>query len=64
MQRGLRNYGYGIEDSGSYDEATRDVITAFQRHFRPARVDGIADPSTLLTLRALIETRPAPLGSA
>ena len=42
-------------------EATRDVVAAFQRHFRPARVDGIADPSTLLTLRALIETRPAPL---
>ena len=43
--------------------STRDVVTAFQRHFRQARVDGIADPSTLLTLRALIETRPAPLGS-
>jgi N-acetylmuramoyl-L-alanine amidase len=36
------------------------VVTAFQRHFRQARVDGIADPSTLLTLRALIETRPSP----
>jgi len=38
------------------------VVTAFQRHFRQARVDGVADPSTLLTLRALIETRPTPLG--
>jgi N-acetyl-anhydromuramyl-L-alanine amidase AmpD len=28
-------------------------------HFRPARVDGFADPSTL---RALLETRPSPLG--
>jgi N-acetylmuramoyl-L-alanine amidase len=61
LQRTLRTYGYGIEETGSYDEATRDVVTAFQRHFRPARVDGVADPSTLLTLRALIETRPAPL---
>jgi N-acetylmuramoyl-L-alanine amidase len=59
LQRSLRTYGYGIADSGSFDEATRDVVTAFQRHFRKARVDGIADPSTLLTLRALIETRPA-----
>ena len=59
LQRSLRTYGYGIADSGSYDEATRDVVTAFQRHFRKGRVDGIADPSTLLTLRALIETRPA-----
>jgi N-acetylmuramoyl-L-alanine amidase len=61
LQRALRSYGYGISDTGSFDDATRDVVTAFQRHFRPARVDGIADPSTLLTLRALIETRPAPL---
>jgi len=37
------------------------VIAAFQRHFRPVRVDGIADASTILTLRALLETRPAPL---
>ena len=62
LQRALRAYGYGVEETGHYDDATRDVVTAFQRHFRPARVDGIADTSTLLTLRALIETRPAPLG--
>lgn len=61
LQRTLRTYGYGIEETDRYDDATRDVVTAFQRHFRPARVDGIADPSTLLTLRALIETRPRPL---
>jgi len=64
LQRALRSYGYGIADSGVYDDATRDVVTAFQRHFRQARVDGIADPSTLLTLRALIETRPAPISRA
>lgn len=62
LQRALHAYGYGIEETGRYDETTRDVVTAFQRHFRQARVDGIADTSTLLTLRALIETRPAPLG--
>jgi N-acetylmuramoyl-L-alanine amidase len=64
LQRTLRSYGYGIADSGHYDDATRDVVTAFQRHFRQARVDGVADPSTLLTLRALIETRPTPVGRA
>jgi N-acetylmuramoyl-L-alanine amidase len=64
MQRALASYGYGITDSGSYDDTTREVVTAFQRHFRPARVDGIADESTLVTLRALIETRPAPLRAA
>ena len=59
LQRTLRSYGYGITETANYDDTTRDVITAFPRHFRPARVDGIADPSTLLTLRALIEQRPA-----
>jgi len=58
LQRGLREYGYGVEESGHYDDATRDVVIAFQRHFRQARVDGVADPSTLLTLRALLDTRP------
>ena len=62
LQRTLRSYGYGIEETSDYDNATREVVTAFQRHFRQARVDGVADPSTLLTLRALMETRPAPLG--
>ena len=61
LQRALRSYGYGLKESGIYDEPTREIIAAFQRHFRQTRVDGIADPSTLLTLRALIETRPAPL---
>jgi N-acetylmuramoyl-L-alanine amidase len=63
LQRALRAYGYGLEENGHYDDATRNVVTAFQRHFRQARVDGIADASTLITLRALIETQPAPLAS-
>jgi N-acetylmuramoyl-L-alanine amidase len=61
LQHALHAHGYAVEETGRYDEVTRDVVAAFQRHFRPARVDGIADASTLLTLRALIETRPAPL---
>jgi len=61
LQRALREYGYGIDETGQYDDVTRDVVAAFQRHFRQARVDGIADPSTLLTLRALVDTRPGKL---
>ena len=30
-------YGYGLAVNGEYDTATRDVVTAFQRHFRPER---------------------------
>jgi N-acetylmuramoyl-L-alanine amidase len=36
-----------------------EVVTAFQRHFRPARVDGIADRSTLATLESLLVSLPA-----
>jgi N-acetylmuramoyl-L-alanine amidase len=60
VQMALARYGYGLPTSGEYDERTRSVVTAFQRHFRPARVDGVLDSSTLLTLRALLETNAAP----
>ena len=59
MQELLGRYGYDIAVSGSYDLATRDVIAAFQRHFRPARVDGVADASTIATLKALLAARAA-----
>jgi N-acetylmuramoyl-L-alanine amidase len=59
LQTKLADYGYGIEATGSYDDATRAVVTAFQRHFRPARVDGVADQSTRETLTALLAARDA-----
>jgi N-acetylmuramoyl-L-alanine amidase len=58
LQRGLANYGYGIELTGQYDSTTMDAVAAFQRHFRPERVDGIADHSTLMTLQNLLATLP------
>jgi N-acetylmuramoyl-L-alanine amidase len=54
LQALLALYGYGLELTGVYDAPTRAVVAAFQRHFRPARVDGEADASTIATLRALI----------
>ncbi len=51
-------YGYGLDITGVFDETTEAVVTAFQRHFRPARVDGVADASTILTLRNLIAALP------
>ena len=56
LQQALARYGYPVPKSGHYDAATMEVVTAFQRHFRPVRVDGIADHSTLITLQALLET--------
>jgi N-acetylmuramoyl-L-alanine amidase len=54
LQQMLACYGYGIEASGRYDEATPTVVAAFQRHFRPGKVDGVADRSTLETLKRLL----------
>lgn len=56
LQSMLALYGYGAEISGVFDDTTRLVVTAFQRHFRPGLVDGIADGSTIETLHALLET--------
>src|SRR3954468_14093163 len=58
LQKALALYGYGVPVSGKFDGATLEVVTAFQRHFRPERVDGIADHSTLLTLHALLSSLP------
>ena len=57
LQKAFREYGYGLEASSEYDSTTFEVVTAFQRHFRPERVDGIADPSTRNTLQELLASR-------
>lgn len=58
-QKLLQNYGYACPQSGTIDAVTGKVITAFQRHFRPARVDGRLDASTLATLHKLVASRPS-----
>jgi N-acetylmuramoyl-L-alanine amidase len=55
LQAPLALYGYGVEITGIYDRQTRLNLAAFQRHFRPERVDGEADASTVATLKALID---------
>ena len=59
VQRLLARYGYGVAATGYFDSSTRDVVAAFQRRFRPMRVDGVVDASTIATLRALIAERDA-----
>jgi N-acetylmuramoyl-L-alanine amidase len=54
LQSSLAQYGYGLPLTGSYDTRTIAVVSAFQLHFRQARVDGIADHSTIETLERLI----------
>ena len=58
LQSMLALYGYGVEITGQFDSVTRSVIDAFQRHFRPERVDGVADMSTVETLHRLLTALP------
>jgi len=60
LQAMLAMYGYGLKITGIFDEDTENVVAAFQRHFRQERVDGVADASTITTLRDLIASRPGP----
>ncbi len=65
LQEALARYGYGIAVSGIYDFATVEVVSAFQRHFRPELIDGVADVSTVTTLKNLLAARTtdSPLSS-
>jgi N-acetylmuramoyl-L-alanine amidase len=60
LQKSLAEYGYGVDVNGEYDAMTQEVVTAFQRHFRPERIDGVADPSTRSTLQELLANRGRP----
>lgn len=55
LQHQLAEVGYPVPRHGRLDPATRVVITAFQRHYRPARVDGVADRATLARLDGLLK---------
>lgn len=58
LQSMLSLYGYDIDISGHFCEKTKGIVEAFQRHFRPAQVDGIADISTIDTLHRLLSALP------
>ena len=49
----LARYGYGLPPNT--DVSLETVITAFQRHFRPARIDGRWDGECQGVLRALLD---------
>ncbi len=55
IQKALNAYGYKIETTGVLDEQTRNVLSAFQMHFRPSQVTGEPTIETAAILYALIE---------
>jgi len=55
LQAGFTRLGYDLlPPSGKFDGDTAAVVRAFQRHWRPERVDGIADGETRARLIALL----------
>ena len=56
LQSLLAGYGYKLDVTGLFETNTQTVVRAFQRHFRPALVDGVADLSTIGTLRKLVDS--------
>jgi N-acetylmuramoyl-L-alanine amidase len=54
FQNALVRYGYGLTPSGRHDEESVGVLHAFQRHFRPASIDGRIDPQCRAILGALL----------
>ncbi|GAA4116878.1 N-acetylmuramoyl-L-alanine amidase [Aminobacter aganoensis] len=56
LQSMLAFYGYGVEITGHFDAQTAVTVQAFQRHFRTSCVDGVADASTVSTLRRLLSS--------
>ncbi|WP_420478867.1 N-acetylmuramoyl-L-alanine amidase [Brevundimonas sp. FT23028] len=59
LRAGLHRLGYALPPGGEYDEATRLTIEAFQRHWRPSQVDGIADGETRATLMGVLQLATA-----
>ena len=54
LQAGLTRLGYDLPPSGRFDASTAAVVRAFQRHWRPERVDGVADGETRARLIGLL----------
>ena len=54
LQAMLAMLGFEIEPTGRFCEHTEVTVRAFQRHWRPERIDGVADASTVTTLHRLL----------
>jgi N-acetylmuramoyl-L-alanine amidase len=54
LQAGFTRLGYDCAPSGVFDAHTTSVVRAFQRHWRPDKVDGVADGETRARLIGLL----------
>ena len=53
IKQSFRDYGYQINDRDEWDKASRNVVYAFQLHFRPQQPTGELDLETYAILKAL-----------
>jgi N-acetylmuramoyl-L-alanine amidase len=53
-QEQMQHFGYALPASGAFDDASAAVARAFQRHFRPHRLDGVWDEECQQCLVALL----------
>jgi N-acetylmuramoyl-L-alanine amidase len=54
LQAGLTRLGYDCAPTGKFDQNTREVVLAFQRHWVQTRFDGVADGLTRARLMAVL----------
>ena len=54
LQAGLTRLGYDLAPTGRFEAETSVTLSAFQRHWRPERIDGIADGETRARLVHLL----------
>jgi N-acetylmuramoyl-L-alanine amidase len=57
FQKKLAQHGYAVPQTGELDEATRNVLFAFQSKYRQAKFDAVPDAETAAILEVL--TTPA-----
>ena len=55
LQKQLSYFGYNIEITGNYDLQTKEVVIAFQRHFRSQQINGVFDSLCLNLLLDLLD---------
>ena len=61
LQAMLALLGYDMPVTGVFDGQTEKNMKAFQLHFRPEKIDGVADVSTIATLHKLLKAKPFPV---
>ena len=58
VQIALKQFGYNLTETGTWDDVTKKTIEAFQYHFRPQKYDGKMDAETWAILQALNQKYP------